>query len=406
MGYELAEQLGWRCPTSILYPTGGGTGLIGMWKAFDEMEALGWIGSNRPRMVAVQAVGAPDRAARLSGRGCSRLLGECRHHRLRHPRAAGGGRLHDPARGAREGNGFAIAVDDEADQRPNSKRSRVEDGFLMCPEGAATYAAWKQGLADGRIRRDERALLFNCATGLKYPLPPIRRTLDRHKPIDFASLSVENPPKECAFEGDGYGLAENGRGIGCSRGGVGGDRCNGPGACPRRLPQQAGAHHRQFRTGSSTDVALRVVAERLSRIWNQQVVALNNPGAGGSIAARAAASSPNDGYTLSFAAASTFTALAGAPGVPANLPIEVPRDFLPIGFVSQQPMFIAASPKSGITSVADLIAAAKKDPGGVSYATTGVGRITHLTMELLQMRAGIKLQMIPYAGGPSRRSAI
>jgi len=154
--------------------------------------------------------------------------------------------------------------------------------------------------------------------------------------------------------------------------------------------------------GSATDVTLRVVAERLSRIWNQQVVALNNPGAGGSIAARVAAQSSNDGCTLSFAAASTFTALAGAPGVPANLPIQVPRDFVPIGFVSQQPMFIAASPKAGINSIADLIAEAKKRPGEISYATTGVGRITHLTMELLQMRAGIKLQMIPYAGGPSQ----
>jgi len=154
--------------------------------------------------------------------------------------------------------------------------------------------------------------------------------------------------------------------------------------------------------GSATDVVLRIVAERLSRIWNQQVIALNNPGAGGSIAARVAAQSPNDGYTLSFAAASTFTALAGAPGVPANLPIQVPRDFLPIGFVSQQPMFIAASPKSGINSISDLIALAKKSPGEISYATTGVGRITHLTMELLQIRAGIKLQMIPYSGGPSQ----
>ena len=104
-----------------------------------------------------------------------------------------------------------------------------------------------------------------------------------------------------------------------------------------------------------------MVAERLSRIWNQQVVALNHPGAGGSIAARVAAQSPNDGYTLSFAAASTFTALAGAPGVPANLPIQVPRDFLPIGFVSQQPMFLAASPKSGINSIADLIAAGQEE---------------------------------------------
>jgi tripartite-type tricarboxylate transporter receptor subunit TctC len=154
--------------------------------------------------------------------------------------------------------------------------------------------------------------------------------------------------------------------------------------------------------GSATDVTLRVVAERLSRIWNQQVVALNNPGAGGSIAARVAAQSPNDGYTLSFAAASTFTALAGAPGVPANLPIQLPRDFVPIGFVSLQPMFLAASPKSGINSIADLIDQAKKRPGEIAYATTGIGRITHLTMELLQMRAGIKLQMIPYAGGPSQ----
>jgi threonine synthase len=87
----------------------------------------------------------------------------------------------------RESGGFAIAVDDEAINAGLDEVAR-EDGFLMCPEGAATYAAWKQGLADGRIRKDERALLFNCATGLKYPLPPIRRTLDRHKPIDFASL--------------------------------------------------------------------------------------------------------------------------------------------------------------------------------------------------------------------------
>jgi threonine synthase len=90
-------------------------------------------------------------------------------------------------RAVRESGGFAIAVSDEAINAALDEAAR-EDGFLMCPEGAATYAAWKQGLADGRIRRDERAVLFNCATGLKYPLPPIRRTLDRHKPIDFASL--------------------------------------------------------------------------------------------------------------------------------------------------------------------------------------------------------------------------
>ncbi len=75
-------------------------------------------------------------------------------------------------------NAIAEAVDEVA----------REEGFLMCPEGAATYAAWKQSLADGRIAKADRAVLFNCATGLKYPLPPARKSLDRHKPIDFATL--------------------------------------------------------------------------------------------------------------------------------------------------------------------------------------------------------------------------
>jgi tripartite-type tricarboxylate transporter receptor subunit TctC len=154
--------------------------------------------------------------------------------------------------------------------------------------------------------------------------------------------------------------------------------------------------------GSATDVTARLVAEGLSRIWKQQVVVLNHPGGGGSIAARVAATSPNDGYTIYMAAASTFTALAGAPGVAENLPLQIPRDFLPIGFVTQQPMVIAVSPKLGVSTVPELIARAKEKPGEISYATTGRGRITHLTMELLEMRAGIKLQMIPYTGGPTQ----
>ena len=90
-------------------------------------------------------------------------------------------------RAVRESGGFAIAVPDEAISAALDDVARQE-GFLLCPEGAATYAALKQSLADGRIRRDERVVLFNCATGLKYPLPPIHRTLDRSKPIDFAAL--------------------------------------------------------------------------------------------------------------------------------------------------------------------------------------------------------------------------
>ena len=152
--------------------------------------------------------------------------------------------------------------------------------------------------------------------------------------------------------------------------------------------------------GSATDVATRLMAERLSQVWGQQAIVDNRPGAGGSIAVRAASEAAPDGYTLYVGAASTFTALKGAPGVAPNLPIELPRDFTPIGFITQQPMFMAVSPQLGIKSLPELIELAKKKPGELSYATTGRGRITHLTMEMVQLRAGIKLQMIPYTGGP------
>jgi threonine synthase len=187
MGLELAEQLGWEVPDVILYPTGGGTGLIGMWKAFAELEAIGFIGRKRPRMVAVQASGcAPMVRAYEAGEEHAPRW-ENAHTiaaGIRVPQAVGDFLI---LRAVRESNGFAIAIDDDAITAALEEAARLE-GLLMCPEGAATYAAYKQGLADGRIRRDERAVLFNCATGLKYPLPPSRRTLDRHKPIDFAAL--------------------------------------------------------------------------------------------------------------------------------------------------------------------------------------------------------------------------
>jgi threonine synthase len=187
MGLELAEQLGWQVPDVILYPTGGGTGLIGMWKAFAELEAIGFIGKKRPRMVAVQATGcAPMVRAYEAGEEHAPRF-ENAHTiaaGIRVPQAVGDFLI---LRAVRESGGFAIAVTDDAITAALDEVSRTE-GFLMCPEGAATYAALKQGLADGRIRRDERAVLFNCATGLKYPLPPVHRTLDRTKPIDFAAL--------------------------------------------------------------------------------------------------------------------------------------------------------------------------------------------------------------------------
>jgi threonine synthase len=187
MGLELAEQLGWTVPDVIFYPTGGGTGLIGMWKAFAELEAIGFIGSKRPRMVAVQAAGcAPMVRAYEAGEEHAPRWENAQTiaSGIRVPQAVGDFLI---LRAVRESKGFAIAVSDEAIAAGLDEVAR-EEGFLMCPEGAATYAAYKQSLADGRVKPSEQAVLFNCATGLKYPLPPIARALDRHKPIDFAAL--------------------------------------------------------------------------------------------------------------------------------------------------------------------------------------------------------------------------
>jgi threonine synthase len=187
MGLELAEQLGWNVPDVIFYPTGGGTGLIGMWKAFAELEAIGFIGPKRPRMVAVQAEGcAPMVRAYEAGVEHASRWDDA--HTLawgiRVPQAIGDFLI---LRAVRESGGFAMAVSDEAITRALDEVARV-DGLLLCPEAAATYAAYAQALADGRVNRDDRVVLFNCATGLKYPLPPMERVLDRHAPIDFAAL--------------------------------------------------------------------------------------------------------------------------------------------------------------------------------------------------------------------------
>lgn len=150
--------------------------------------------------------------------------------------------------------------------------------------------------------------------------------------------------------------------------------------------------------GSTPDVALRFVTDRLSQIWGQQILVLNRPGAGGSVAARAAAEAAPDGYTLYQPVLSTFVSLN--PPAP-NVPLHVPKDFLPIGFVTENPMFIAVSPTTGISSLRELIERAKQKPGEISYATTGIGRLTHLTGELLQHQTKIKLLLVPYVGGPA-----
>jgi threonine synthase len=187
MGLELAEQLDWQLPDVIFYPTGGGTGLIGMWKAFAELAAIGFIGAKRPRMVAVQASGCAPivRAFEAGTEHAARW--ENAHtiaSGIRVPQAIGDFLI---LRAVRESKGFAIAVSDEATSAAIKEVAR-EEGFLMCPECAATYAAYKQSLAENRVERHERAVLFNCASGLKYPMPAMQRSLDRTRQIDFAAL--------------------------------------------------------------------------------------------------------------------------------------------------------------------------------------------------------------------------
>ena len=190
MGLELAEQFDWNVPDVIFYPTGGGTGLIGMWKAFDELGRIGWIGPKHPRMIAVQAAGcAPMVKAFEDGAEFAEPWQNA------HTIAAG---IRVPAaigdflilRAIRESGGFATAVDDQAITAAQNELALTE-GMLMCPEGAATYAAYKKELVAGRIAKNESAILFNCATGLKYPMPPVDRHLDHTQPIDYEALKNE-----------------------------------------------------------------------------------------------------------------------------------------------------------------------------------------------------------------------
>jgi tripartite-type tricarboxylate transporter receptor subunit TctC len=154
--------------------------------------------------------------------------------------------------------------------------------------------------------------------------------------------------------------------------------------------------------GGAIDTNLRIITESLGKKWAQQVIIENRPGAGGAISATAAAEAPPDGYTIYAPALSVFLTI---PGKAPNLPLKLPRDFTAVGITAVQPMSIGVNPKLGINSLPELIAQAKNEPGSISYAVTGVGRLTHLTGELLQIRGNIKLQMVPYTGGSAQSLA-
>ena len=186
MGLELAEQLGWELPDAIFYPTGGGTGLIGMWKGFDELEKVGLIDSKRPRMIAVQAAGCAPmvRAWENGDEFAERWEGAATMATgIRVPKAVGDFLI---LRAVRESGGAAIAVEEEAIMEAVDDAARL-DGMLLCPEGGAVLAAWRQALERGLVGKDERAVLFNCANGNKYPLADRSRRMSLAK-MDAASL--------------------------------------------------------------------------------------------------------------------------------------------------------------------------------------------------------------------------
>ncbi|MEZ5893144.1 MAG: threonine synthase [Parvularculaceae bacterium] len=187
LGIELAEQLGWELPDAIIFPTGGGTMPIGVWKAFDELEEMGWIGPKRPKMIVAQAAGcAPIVEAWENGAATSRVWEDA------HTAAAG---IRVPAVLAdflildivRKSKGFALSI---AEEEIFSTWREVghEEGLLLCPEGACAFAAYKAALRDGRLGANDRVMMFSCATGLKYPMPSKTGYIDRTKPVDYSQF--------------------------------------------------------------------------------------------------------------------------------------------------------------------------------------------------------------------------
>ncbi len=167
LGYELAEQFDWELPDVIVYPTGGGTGLIGMWKAFDEMQAMGWIGAERPRMVTVQASGcAPIVRAFETGQRFAEEFPNAATvaSGLRVPKAIGDFLIIDALR---ESGGAAIAVTDD-ELIAATREIGAAEGIFCAPEGAACLPALKKMLAAGQVNADERVVLFNTGAGVKY----------------------------------------------------------------------------------------------------------------------------------------------------------------------------------------------------------------------------------------------
>jgi threonine synthase len=188
MGLEVAEQMGWTVPDVIVYPTGGGTGLIGMWKAFNELERMGWIGPKRPRLVSVQAEGCAPIVRAFHAHADYAEPWQNAHTvaaGLRVPSAVGDFLM---LRALRETRGTAVAVSDEAMLQDQKALARLE-GICPAPEGGATLAALRKLLAEGWLRRDESVVLFNTGHFIKYPYEAAAPVHLKKEAVDFARLA-------------------------------------------------------------------------------------------------------------------------------------------------------------------------------------------------------------------------
>lgn len=184
MGFELAEQMDWTVPDAIFYPTGGGTGLIGMWKAFAELKELGWLTGKLPKMIAIQSTGcAPIVNAFNQGLEHAPLWDNAQTvaSGIRVPAAIGDFLILDAIR---QSDGCALAVEDEHIINMRDMISK-EDGLLLCPEGAATAAGYQIALEKKIINEDEKVVLFNCASGLKYPMPDSNQNINKNSVIEY-----------------------------------------------------------------------------------------------------------------------------------------------------------------------------------------------------------------------------
>ena len=187
MGIELAEQLGWKLPDAVFYPTGGGTGLVGMWKAFVELKALGWVTGDLPKMVAVQSTGcAPIVRAYEAGEEFATEWMDAETH-------ASGIRLtlskgdHLVLKTLRHSGGFALSVSEE-EMKAGREHVGHAEGLMIGPEGSSTVAGYRYALERGLLDPDMNVVLYNCGSGLKYDMPDASQTLHRHREIDFSAL--------------------------------------------------------------------------------------------------------------------------------------------------------------------------------------------------------------------------